>query len=375
MTDRETFRRELGQLLWVGFEGTSCDAELRSELRAGQWGAAILFRRNLVYSDAETPLLGVSELLDLNDSLRYAVSAGEAPLWLALDQEGGRVQRVRAPATRWPAMLMIESAGDDAGRLAKRVGEAMGTELAAVDFDVDFAPVLDVNSNPENPIIGDRTFSADPERAASLALQFAQGLAQTGIAACGKHFPGHGDTTTDSHLELPRVERDPAGLERVELLPFRKASEARLPMLMTAHVVFAGLDPELPATLSPRIVDGLLRKDMGYAGLVVSDDMDMKAIAAHYGIGEACERAILAGCDVLLLCRDRDHQRQAYEGLIRAAESSSLLRDRIRESARRIHHQKRDHFRAKAKRTRPGVEVLGCAKHRELATELSRLGP
>jgi len=370
MSGQDTFRRELGQLLWIGFEGTALSRELASEIAAGQWGGVTLFRRNLVYRDGEPPVLESEPLVDLNDSLHSAIAAGEAPLLISVDQEGGRVQRARAPAVRWPPMAAIEATGARAAELARRIGNAVGTELDALDFDVDFAPVLDVNSNPENPIIGDRSFSADPEKAAELALAFAEGLAAAGLVSCGKHFPGHGDTVTDSHLALPRIDRDRASLEAIELAPFRKAAEARLPMLMTAHVIFAALDDQLPATLSPKVVDGLLRKDIGYAGVVVSDDLDMKAVADHYGIGEAAERAILAGCDVLLLCRDRNHQLEAYENLIRAAESNSTLRDRIRESARRVHHLKRDHFRAKANRKRPGVDVLGTFQ--SLADDVER---
>ena len=364
---RETFRRELGQLLWVGFEEPRVNGELARELKSGMWGGAILFARNLVYRD---DVLSTDELRDLTDGLRTSVSSGEAPLFVAVDQEGGRVQRARNPVTRWPAMLAHDKLGNEGEATARDVGHAIGRELDALDFDIDFAPVLDVNSNPDNPIIGDRSFSGDAKRAAKLALSFADGLAAAGIVGCGKHYPGHGDTTTDSHLELPRVDRDREGLEAIELYPFRRAAAAKLPMLMTAHVVFSALDSELPATLSPKIVGDLLRRDIGYAGLVVSDDIDMKAIADHWGVAEAAERSILAGCDVLLLCRDRDHQRLAYEGLIRAAESSSLLRDRIRESAKRIHHAKRDHFRRRVQRTRPGLEVLGCVEHHALATKL-----
>ena len=193
MGDRDEFYREVGQLLWVGFEGTSMSAELAADLRAGRTGGVTLFYRNLVYGDpvdtgngdGEVKQLETEQLLDLNRSLRSATASGEAPLLISVDQEGGRVQRVRAPATRWPPMLGIDSLGDDAEAIAESVGRAVGTELAALDFDIDFAPVLDVNTNPDNPIIGDRTFSSDPERAADLALAFARGLSAVGMIPCG----------------------------------------------------------------------------------------------------------------------------------------------------------------------------------------------
>ncbi len=373
MSGRDDFYREVGQLLWVGFEGTSLPAFLAKDLAAGRFGGVTLFYRNLAYSTASDKgekLLAIDQLLDLNASLRAAISSGQAPLFISVDQEGGRVQRVRDPATRWPPMLGIGSLGDDATQVAEQVGAALGAELAVTDFDINFAPVLDINTNPDNPIIGDRAFSTEPKRAAELALAFARGMSSADILPCGKHFPGHGDTSEDSHLQLPRIDRDRQGLEAIELLPFRRAAEVRLPILMTAHVIFSAIDDKLPATLSPSVVGSLLRDEIGYQGLVVSDDLDMKAIAEHYGIAEAAERAILAGCDVLLLCRNRDHQLAAYEGLIHAAEKRSELRMRIGAAAKRVHHLKRDHFRSRSSTLGQPQSILGTSAHRLLARRI-----
>jgi beta-N-acetylhexosaminidase len=369
MSERERFRRDIGQLLWFGFEGEPGD--MRDHIRAGRCGGVVLFSRNLIErepSDGGAPELDVEAFEEMVRRLREAVAANEAPLLVAVDQEGGRVQRLRRPGTRWPAMLSLDRAGDRGPALAAAVGKALGDELAALDIDVNFAPVLDVHTNPDNPIIGDRAFSSQPERAAELALAFAGGLAEAGIIGCGKHFPGHGDTATDSHLELPRLEADRERLESVELVPFARAA-ASLPMIMTAHVIFAAIDPTVPATLSPRAIDGVLRRELGYRGVVVSDDLDMKAIADHFGAGEAAERSILAGCDVLLLCRDPDHQIEVYERLIRAGEARSELRERIRAAAGRVEKLKRSHFRAA--RTRPDRAVLGCPEHLALAAKLA----
>lgn len=369
--------RDVGQLLWVGFDGTSAPEELCRAIAAGEVGAAIVFRRNLelaVQPDgSEQASLGA--LMDLCDALHGAVPAGLPRLWIAVDQEGGRVQRVRAPATVWPPMLTLNHLDDAAAEaLAERVGEAMGRELAALGFDIDFAPVLDVHTNPANPIIGDRAFACEPERAATRALGFARGLEQAGVIACGKHFPGHGDTSTDSHLELPRLEHDLARLEAVELLPFRRAAAAKIPMIMTAHVVFAALDEHVPATLSPRVITELLRTRLGFGGIVVSDDLDMNAIAAHVGIADAAVRAIAAGCDALLLCRDLEHQRMAYEALIKAGEATSRLRARIGESAARIRAVKRD-YQARASLRAPSrrdaLVLCGGPEHRGVAARLA----
>lgn len=372
MSEREDLRRRVGQLLWFGFEDTAAGAEIRGHLRAGRCGGVTLFRRNL----AELPggELDLDALDDLVGAVRGSIAAGEAPPLISVDQEGGRVQRFRSPATRWPPMLSLEAAGAERGpELAAAAGRAMGDELAALDIDVDFAPVLDVHTNPANPIIGDRAFATAPELAAELALAFAGGLAAAGVLGCGKHFPGHGDTATDSHLELPQLDADLERLESVELLPFARAAatDPPLPMIMTAHVVFTALDPQRPATLSPRVLDAVLRRRLGYRGVVVSDDLDMGAVVDHWGVAEAAERAVLAGCDVLLLCRDPEHQVQAYERLIRAAEAKSDLRRRVGEAAARVESLKRAHFAKK--RRRPERRVLGCAEFQAIASEMRAL--
>jgi beta-N-acetylhexosaminidase len=294
---------------------------------------------------------------------------------VAVDQEGGRVQRIRYPATQWPAMLSLDRFADgEAEALARRMGAAMGGELAAVGFDVDFAPVLDVHTNPANPVIGDRAFATTAERAAARALAFAAGLAEAGVLACGKHFPGHGDTGTDSHLELPRLDHDLDRLRRVELLPFARAAAAGLPMIMTAHVIFSAIDAQLPATLSRAVVTDVLRGELGYRGVVVSDDLDMKAITAHWPPGPAAVAAVAAGCDALLLCLQRPAQLAAREALIRAGEADSALRARIGEAAARVRALKRAPAPAPA---RPGAvrRSLGRADDVQLAARVAGGGP
>jgi beta-N-acetylhexosaminidase len=365
--------RDVGQLLWIGFEGTSLDDEVRRRAAEGAVGAAVLFGRNLVRR-AEEGAAGASAPVELEPLCALTAALREAapePLLVAVDQEGGRVQRVRAPATEWPPMLTHDLLDDGpAEALAEQVGEACGRELAALGFDIDFAPVLDVHTNPENPIIGDRAFATEPERAALRALAFARGLDRAGVLACGKHFPGHGDTSTDSHLELPRLDHDLARLERVELLPFRRAAAAGLPMIMTAHVVFAALDDGVPATLSRRVITDLLRGSLGYRGVVVSDDLDMKAVADHFGAGEAAVAAVAAGCDALLLCRDPEAQRAAFEALVRAAESDSDLRARVGESASRVRRLKQAHLARRPPAPRDPAALLGGAAHQRLAARL-----
>jgi beta-N-acetylhexosaminidase len=352
----DELRRDVGQILWIGFETAELDAELERSLRAGEAGAVVLFHRNLrEVAEAGASELDVAALVELNRALHDAGSASGERLLIAVDQEGGRVQRIRAPATRWPPMERLARLADEpAEALARLVGAAMGGELAALGFDIDFAPVLDVHTNEANPIIGDRAFGREPEAAARRALAFADGLASAGMLACGKHFPGHGDTDQDSHLVLPRLRHGLDRLRQVELVPFARAAAAGVPMIMTAHVLFEALDPDVPATLSRRALGEVLRGELRYRGLVVSDDLDMKAIADHVGVAEAAVGAIEAGCDALLLCRDRANQDAAREALIRAGERGGAVRDRIREAAAAVRRLKRS-----PPPPRPPLTVLG----------------
>jgi beta-N-acetylhexosaminidase len=339
-------RDDIAELLWVGFEAQAAPDP--------KYGAVVLFKRNLVLDDHGR--CDLDALVALCDQLHRGGAL------IAIDQEGGRVQRIKEPATVWPAMMRIT---DDT--IAEQVGRAMGDELAALGIDIDFAPVLDVHTNPQNPIIGDRAFGCDAATVTSRALAYARGLAAAGVLGCGKHFPGHGDTDTDSHLALPRIDHAWPRLDTVELPPFAAAAKAGLPMIMTAHVVFAAIDTTVPATLSRAVVTGVLRERLGYRGVIVSDDLDMKAIAAEMGADVAAVAAIRAGCDALLLCRDRDNQLLAEQGLIEAAESDSELRGRLAESAARVRAMKRAH----ANHVRPSRDVVGSAAHRALAAGLA----
>ncbi|CAN5896669.1 beta-N-acetylhexosaminidase [soil metagenome] len=369
-------RDDIGQLLWVGFPSTSVPAALTAKLDAGQVGATILFKRNLTLevstaSGVSQEVTDLDALVNLNAALHRSAPDG-TPALIAVDQEGGVVQRVRAPATQWPPMRSHEGlACPDDGELAEQVGRAMGEELRALGFDIDFAPVLDMHTSPANPIIGDRAFGTEAEPAARRALAFARGLDAAGVLACGKHFPGHGDTATDSHLELPRIDHDWERLEKVELLPFEHAARANLPMIMTAHVVFAALDPDRPATLSQKVVTGLLRMKLGYRGVIVSDDLDMNAIASHMGADVAAVGAIRAGCDALLLCRNEDHQNAAEAALIREAERDSTFRARVGEAASRVRAMKRAHVANQARRPAAGRAIIGSFEHRRLADRLA----
>jgi beta-N-acetylhexosaminidase len=345
-----------GRTLIVGFDGLEPPAELVARIRDGRVGGVILFARNVRAPE---------QVAALTMALRQAAPAGR-PLVVAVDQEGGRVQRLRAPATEWPPMAAVGRR--DEIRLTYGVGRALAAELRALGFTLDFAPVLDVHTNPANPVIGDRAFGADPQLVAAHGLALMRGLHDGGIAACGKHFPGHGDTAKDSHFDLPVVTHDEARLRRIELAPFAAAVQAGMPVMMTAHVVYPALDPELPATLSPRIL-GILREELGFRGVIVSDDLEMKAVADRYGIADLVVRSLRAGCDAFLICHRADLQEQALEALVAAAETDGALRDRVEAAAARV-----DALAARFDgEYAPPADLrarLGTAGHRDLCTAI-----
>jgi beta-N-acetylhexosaminidase len=286
-----------GQLLFAGLPGLDVPDDLAELIRSGRIGGVTLFARN-VGTPGETRRLTAA---------LHGLAPANAPLCIAIDQEGGRVQRLRTPWTEFPTPREL-GRGDDTTR-TRATAEAIGIELRDAGFDLDFAPCCDVDSNPDNPVIGDRSFARDPGAVAAHAAAFIDGLQSTGVAACAKHFPGHGDTVVDSHLALPRVTTPLERLRSVEWPPFEAARDAGVASMMTAHVVVEPLDAERPATLSPRAL-GALRDELGWEGLVFTDDLEMKAIADHYSPDEIVDQALGAGADVMLVC-SRDDLRDA----------------------------------------------------------------
>jgi beta-N-acetylhexosaminidase len=314
--------RACAGLLCVGFDGTSPSAEVLDLLRRGVYGV-ILFARNVESAE---------QVAELSASLKRA--AGR-PLLVTIDQEGGRVARLRERHgfTELPPMRALGETGDE--QAAFQVGALLGGELRAVGIDQDYAPVVDVDTNPANPVIGDRSLGRDPELVGRLGAALARGLQSRGVAACAKHFPGHGDTSQDSHVDLPRLSHPLSRLEAIELAPFRALARAGVASVMTAHVVFEALDAERPATLSPPVMD-LLRGACGFDGPALSDDLEMKAVAAHYPLEEVVPGAVAAGVDGLLVCHRADVQARAVDLLRHAVERGRVTAGRLAEAQARI---------------------------------------
>ncbi len=339
-----TLEEKVGQMLVCGWsdvqrgDSTRLNAHaaaLVDDLRAG---GIILMGRNI---SPPEHLRAVLEEMQV-----HAQASSLPPLFVATDQEGGRVQRLAPPSySARPSAHELGQTND--AEAARQAAASLGRELASVGINWDFAPVLDVNNNPQNLVIGTRSYGAEADAVARMGAAAVQGLQNDArILACGKHFPGHGDTDIDSHFALPRIPHPRARLDAIELAPFRVAIAAQVASIMTAHILFPALDADLPATLSPAILTGLLREEMGFDGLIVTDDLEMKGVAARWGAPEAAVLAVEAGADLLLCCHTRTTQYAIRDALTRAVHTGRLPEARLDSSLARIARAKSQWLRA-----------------------------
>jgi beta-N-acetylhexosaminidase len=353
-------RHDIGELLMAGFPGTSLTVELRAIAREFSLGGVVYFARNV---EEPAQVAEVSrEIVTLTPGL---------PPWVSVDQEGGRVARFKRGFTLWPPMSTLGRSGDE--MLARRFAQALAAEVRAVGITLDFAPVLDIFTNPKNTVIGDRALAERADEVARLGVAIIEELQRAGVAACGKHFPGHGDTLADSHHDLPIVEHDPDRLRAVEFVPFRAAIAADVASLMSCHVLVPAFDEQRPGTLSPAVVQGLLRDELGWDGLVFTDDMEMKAIAARMPVPDACVAAVAAGCDAVLVCSgNHDLQVATLEALIRAVEIGELPYARVDQALSRQRRTK-ERFLATPRPKGPTLsQILASDTHQAVAAEMAR---
>lgn len=320
-------REMIGQRLVFGFKGTRLPPEFIDMVREYRLGNVILFRYNVE---------SMSQLRELCADVQTVVR-GETglPAFITIDQEGGMVTRLPADAVNVPGSMAIAATGrlrdayDCAGITAR--------QLRGVGVNFNLAPVLDVNSNSMNPVIGVRSFGDNADRVAELGAQAVRGYGDAGLLCCGKHFPGHGDTAVDSHLGLPCIDKSLHELEKTELVPFRAAIKAGIPAIMSSHILFPQIEPTgVPATMSRRIMHDILRGELGFDGLVLSDCMVMDAIRLHYGTANGVAAAMKAGVDMVFVCSNPQLQRESAEAAIRAAESGEIDAAELSESVRRI---------------------------------------
>lgn len=323
-----SLQQKIGQLIMAGFDGLAPDSQIENLIRSKHLGGVILFRRNIANPE---------QVARLNRRLqKINADQSEIPLLIAVDQEGGVVARLEEGVTPLPSALAFRAAGspEDCEALTR----IANTELHLLGFNVNFAPVLDVNNNPRNPVIGVRAYGETVDDVCTYGLAALRGIEQAGMVATAKHFPGHGDTTVDSHRGLPCVNHGRDRLEAIELAPFRAAIAAGVDAIMSAHVVFPAFepDPKTPSTLSPAVLTGLLREKMGFDGVVFTDCLEMSAIAEGVGVVEGAVRAFKAGADVLLISHSEALQQATIEALLEEVARGEISEERIDQSVARI---------------------------------------
>ena len=322
-----SLRHIIGQHLLIGISGHALTYDEKKFIVDNNIGGICLFGRNV--ADPKQ----VRELCTEIQSLRHQ-QAEKTPLFIGIDMEGGRVHRLKAPFTIWPPLRRLGEI--DAPTVSFHFANRMGQEMKAVGINLDFAPCVDVFTNSANTVIGDRSISSDPEMVAKHASALVRGYIKAEIITCAKHFPGHGNTIIDSHEDLPVENADIARLESCELIPFRKSFKSRVDMLMTSHIQFPKIDPEWPVTLSETFIKKIIREECRYRGLIITDDLGMKAMTKHYGIEEVPVRALKAGVDLLLYCNDPEVPPQAMEAILEATAQGTLSEESLRESHQRI---------------------------------------
>lgn len=363
MASTQDLKKTVGQLFVLGFNGYSVPPEFKNFAQEYHLGGVIYFKRNV-----QSP----GQLAELSNELQFQVRTAEMPgLFISIDHEGGKVNRLVKPFTKFPGNDYLGELGSP--KVGFEFGAVLGKELRAVGINVNYAPVVDVLTNPANQVIRNRAFSGDPEVCAKLGSAVCRGLQKMGVMAVAKHFPGHGDTKEDSHFLLPKVEKSIAKLEELEFIPFRRVIRSRVEGIMTAHILNPEIDPEYPATLSEKTIEQLLRKELRFNRVLFTDALEMKAIADHYGVEEAAVLSVNAGCDCLIYRGDDGPPMKAIEAVIKAIESQKIPIEKVQQAIRRIQAAKNVYVDIK----KP-VEVtevsnsIGLPEHFQLADIITR---
>jgi beta-N-acetylhexosaminidase len=339
--------------LLLGFHGDTVPQEIEALLGAGLSGIA-LYRRNF-----GSP----AELRALTDALRRAAAG---PLLIGIDQEGGTRFSLPPPFTAWPSPADLGRLGS-AG-LVDEVARAIAAELRAVGVNADFAPMLDLAMNPESPVTKDRSFGRAPSEVACLGVAFLHGLEKGGVLGCAKHFPGHGDTMLDPHLDLPVFDGSPERLRQEEFVPFAAAIQAGAPMIMTAHILLPKIDANLPASLSPTVLEGMLRRALKFDGVILADDLGMGALARRYGCGDSAVMALDAGTDIAMLCHNESVVPSVVESVRGALETGRF--DAARWTASRTRIARLRQTIGAAETPAPPLSIIGCRAHLLLAQDI-----
>ena len=320
-----TLEEKIGQMVIAGFDGYEVNDQVRSLIRNYHVGGFILYGYNVQ---------NTSQLLALLNYIKRTNYGNKIPLFISVDEEGGRVSRMPTAFRRFPTNAVIGRVNN--GELSYRIGNTIAEEIKAFGFNMNFAPVLDINSNPNNPVIGDRSFGSNAQIVSRLGVQTMKGLQAGGVIPVVKHFPGHGDTSVDSHVGLPSVSHDMNRLRSFELIPFQEAINNQADAVMVAHILLYKIDPAYPASLSKTIITDVLRNQLGFNGVVITDDMTMGAIVKYYDISNAAVRSVNAGSDIVLVARGYDNEVKVINALTNAARNGTIPMARINESVYRI---------------------------------------
>ena len=351
-------KRAMSRMI-LGFHGLLPPPELKSWLREYSPAGFILFGRNIDRDNIE-------QVWECNQKL--SALSREPPI-LSVDQEGGRVRRIKN--TNWPPMRMLGNLDDM--QWTEKIVRGINQEIIDLGFNANWAPCADVDSNPDNPVIGDRSFGRSPQLCAKQVQKTIEVMHGMNVIACAKHFPGHGDTDLDSHLDLPIVNKEQRDIEDCELIPFQSAIDAGVEIIMTAHVIFPAFDEENPATMSHRILTGQLREKMGYKGLIVSDDMEMKAVRGRYPLSLQLDRSIRAGVDLFLMCSEMALQEEAFEIMVRLQEEYPEHERLAADSASRL-LELRKRFLHRSRATKPFLDRIGTEEYQQMAAWVRKRG-
>ncbi|WP_407271898.1 beta-N-acetylhexosaminidase [Radiobacillus sp. PE A8.2] len=315
---------KIGQMVIAGVEGTSLQPNDEKLIKEYYVGGIIFYANNLVTHEQTRALI---------QDYKNQNSANPLPLFVSVDQEGGRITRIPGVEAT-PTNQQIGEKGDP--DYAYNIGQKLGQQVKSVGFNVDFAPVLDINSNPNNPVIGDRSYGANASLVSKLGIQTMLGIQSQNIISVVKHFPGHGDTSVDSHVELPKVTKTLQELNKMELVPFKAAIDHGADVVMVAHILNPNLDEVYPASMSKNVITNILRQQLGFQGVVMTDDLTMGAIMNNFGIGEAAVQSIKAGSDVAIVAHDYNNVVEVIEHIKKAVQNNEITEERINESVKRI---------------------------------------
>ncbi|MCI0714622.1 MAG: beta-N-acetylhexosaminidase [Chloroflexi bacterium] len=351
----KTLEDKVGQILMAGFDGLNAPEYFLEWLREGRLGGVILFARNVESPQQLAALTG-----QLHEAAKY-------PLLIAIDQEGGTVARLREGFSESPGALALASIRDNREAVVEEVSFVLATEMKTLGINWTYAPVVDVHYNSKNPTMGTRSFGADPEDIATLAAAAVRGFQKGGVAASAKHFLGLGNTPIDTHLALPTLDTSIEQLRSIDLLPYRVALDNQLATIMTTHTIFSALDNEYPATLSPIIIQQLIRDELGFAGVVTTDCMEMKAIDDNFAITDSVVAAALAGVDIILFSHTADKQAEAYEHLLAAVQSGKVPLELVEQANARI-----DALKTRFPAGEPNLDRVYTPEHQQIMQTAAR---